>query len=170
MTYPSKYEYDDVTMLAMKNAIIDFFADKLDSVGFYKMDDYKNFAGKIDGTAYLTINNGYDLNLQIKRSDIHPDSFSVGGNALRSYIGQDLNIQALLVGLANRENMYLFHWSHFVDYIQENHTHLKSKYGDYYVIDIDILLSDLYYRKIPYTDNDYKKLQTVWNNARKNYG
>jgi len=163
MNYPNQHEYDDVTMLAMENAIRTFYKHgDIEAVEFYKMDDRRNVVGKIDGQIIVTLNNRHEMNLQIKRSDKYRDSFSVKGSTLRDYITGNFNIQGLLIGLAYDENMYLFRWNEFVDFASEVYPQWKSKHGDYYVIQLGDLTDNLYYRELPYDKNDYEKLANVW--------
>ncbi len=161
MIYPDEYEYEPLIMRVMENAMKYYWKTRFKSVTFYKASNSKNYRGKIDGQVCLLLTNEYHLNLQIKRSDKYINTFSIGGNAMRSYLENDYDIEALLIGTAYDRNMYLVYWSEFLELAAENLHKWKSPNGDYYVIRLEYL-SPLYMEKVPYLEEDYKILQNYW--------
>ncbi len=161
MDYINKYEYDHVVMVAMENALLDSWENIVD-VEFYKTNEYRNKAGKLDGHFVLMFKDEQKYNLQIKRSPKHSKSFSIRGDTLRNYISGDFDIDMLMVGLAYQKSMYLFYWDNFIEYAIENHTYWKSTHGDYYVIPLIELIDNLHHKELPYTEKDYNNLQAYW--------
>ena len=161
MNYPDAYEYPNIVMDAMENALMRFFGNSFKSVEFYKANDTKNYIGKIDGTTYLVLNNDYELNLQIKRSDKYKNTFTVDVNAMNAYLSNNYNIQALLIGTAWDRNMHIVYWKPFLELAGENLDKWLAKNGGYYIIPLKDLRV-LHMRDIPYFDEDYEKLEQYW--------
>ena len=163
MAYPDKFEYDGVVMTAMENAIWDGWRD-VKSIEFYKMNNPRNVIDKIDATFQLQLKNKMTYNIQIKRSKTCPDTVSVKGATLRSYINKDYDLQMVLIGTAHTAEMYMFYWDDFLEYVEENLYSMKSRYGDYYIIRLSDLTKSLRYKELPYRPEDYEQLVAYWNN------
>lgn len=169
MNYGNDMEYDDFIMDSMEKAIVASFKtdDNNVFVEFYNKSEYLNVKEKVDGKLTIVINDSSNthqrLNLQIKRSDKYDKSFTIRKGTLDSYIEDDYKVNALLVGVAYNQEMYLFHWKEFIEYAEENCSNWLYGDGSFYRIFIRELINNLHLRRILYIqDDDYYKMVELW--------